>query len=446
MTLRFDGGDPELVSDAFRLPCGLDVVVHPDPAVPLVHVSIWYRVGSSDEQPGESGLAHLHEHLFKNSLHLGGRHHYDVLRRAGAAGANASTSPDRTAYHETVPSSQLDLALWIESDRMGYFLPALELPRLVGQKRVVRSERRQRYENAPYGADRFAVSEALWPEGHPHRHLTIGRHEDIEATSLERIASFYRTWYVPANATLVIAGGVEPGHARARAEHWFGSFPASQRPVRPTPPRPPSRDHRGRVEDRFAALARIHRAWHAPGVDEPGEIELDLLAATLAQPGAGRLWQRLVYERPLAQRVHCWHQSSRLGGEWHIAVDLRSGADPAEVRAILDDEVARAVAQPPETRALARAQTRREAAVFWRLEGLDRRAALIQRSMLYRDRPDSLRAELTRYRAVTPDAVQSAAATWLSAPYVEVETVPLRAATGGPPPDSAEGDLADCDL
>jgi zinc protease len=444
--IRFDGDVPVLTTERFTLPSGLEVVVHPDHTVPLVHCSVWYHVGSSDEGPGESGLAHLHEHLFKNSQHLAGRHHYDILRRAGAAGANASTSADRTAYHETVPAGELDLALWLESDRMGYFLPALELSRLVAQKAVVRSERRQRYENAAYGADRFAIAEALWPEGHPHRYLTIGRHEDIEATSLETLGNFYRTWYVPANATLVLAGAVDPRAARAHAERWFGTFPPSVRPVRPTPPRPPAVAHRGTVADRFAALVRVHRAWHAPGEGEAGEAELDLLAAMLAQPGAGRLWQRLVYERPLAQRVQCWHQSSRLGGEWHVAVDLRTGADAGAVRAILDEEMARVIAEPPPERGLARAQTRREAGVLWRLEGLERRASLIQRSMLYHGRPDGLADELARWRGVTGASIQAAAARWLAAPNVEIETVPLRAAQVGSPPVAAGDDLADREL
>jgi zinc protease len=444
--IRFDGDTPVLATERFSLPSGLDVVVHPDPSVPLVHVSVWYHVGSSDEGPGQSGLAHLHEHLFKNSLHLAGRHHYEILRRAGAHGANASTSTDRTAYHETVPAHELDLGLWIESDRMGYFLPALELPRLVGQKAVVRSERRQRYENAAYGADRFAMAEALWPEGHPHRYLTIGRHEDIEATSLETIGDFYRTWYVPANATLVLAGAVDVATARERVEHWFGSFPPAVRPARPRPPRPTPVAHRATVADRFAALVRVHRAWHAPGVGEDGEAELDLLAAMLTTPGAGRLWQRLVYERPLAQRVQCWHQGSRLGGEWHVAVDLRTGADAGAVRAILDEEMARVAREPPPERALARAQTRREAGVLWRLEGLERRASLIQRSLLYQGRPDGLGAELARWRGVTGAAVQAAAARWLTAPNVEIETLPLRAGSVASTPLAAGDDRADREL
>jgi len=430
VTVRFVGDDPVLDCDRFQLRSGLDVVVHPDPAVPLVHVSVWYRVGSSDEEAGESGFAHLYEHMFKNSLHLGGRHHYDVLRRGGATSANASTSSDRTAYHETVPAHQLDLALWLESDRMGYFLPAFDEARLAAQKAVVRSERRQRYENAPYGADRFAIAEALWPEGHPHRYLTIGRHVDIEAATMERVTRFYRTWYVPANAVLVVAGDVDAADARARVEHWFGSFPSSLRPRRPAPA-PPALGgvHRAAVEDRFAALARIHRAWHAPAVGAAGEAELDLLAAILAQPGTGSLWRRLVYDRHLAQRVQVWQQSTRIGGEWHVTVDLRSGADPAAVRAILDDELARVATDGVDARALARAQTRREAAVLWRLDGLERRAALIQRAMLYRERPDALAEEMARWRAVTVSSVRDAVQAWLRpGAMVEIETIPLRRA------------------
>ena len=206
--------DPILEMERFALPCGLDVVIHPDHRVPQVAVSVWYRVGSSDERPGASGRAHLFEHLFKNSEHLAGRQHYEILRRAGAVDANASTSADRTAYHEVVPSAEIELALWLESDRMGYFLPGLTDERVATQKAVVLSERRQRYENVPYGADRFATAEALYPPGHPHRHLTIGRSEDIAANRTDDIADWYRTWYVPANAQLVLSGDVTIEAAR----------------------------------------------------------------------------------------------------------------------------------------------------------------------------------------------------------------------------------------
>ena len=432
--LRVSDGAPELVFERFELPSGLDVVVHPDPTIPLVAVSVWYRVGSSDEGPGTTGLAHLFEHLFKNSLHLAGRQHYEILRRAGAVDANASTSPDRTAYHEIVPREQLELALWIESDRMGYFLPGLTAERLATQQGVVINERRQRYENVAYGAERFAIARALYPEGHPHRHLTIGLAEDIAAARLETIERWYRTWYVPANAQLVIAGDVEVGEARALVDKWFGTFPAARRPARAQPAAPRPAATRVAVDDRFAAIRRLHRAWIAPGAFAADEPELDVLASVLAAPGTGLLWRALVYDRPWAQRVQVWQSSLRLGGELHVVADLRGGADADATRAVIDDVLAgvRDGAALDE-RAVARARSRRDAGFLWRLEGLGRRTSALQRYLLYLDRPDGLADELARYRAVTRDGVIAAARRWLIPEAgVEVETRALRADGSAP--------------
>jgi predicted Zn-dependent peptidase len=417
--VQFDGEAPHLASARRRLASGLDVVIHRDAASPQVAVSVWYRAGSSDDRPGRTGFAHLFEHLFKSAPARLGGHHYEVLKRAGSSEANASTSADRTAYHEVVPAHQLDLALWIESARMGYFAEDFDADRLVAQQAVVRAERRQRYEDVPYGAERFAVARALYPEGHPLRHLTIGLHDDIQAATLADVLAFYRTWYVPANATLVIAGDV-PDDVDARIDRYFGSFPASHRPVRRVPPAPQVDAAPVRVDDRFAALGRVHRAWLGPAVFEDGEPELDVITAAWTATGTGVLWRRLVYETQLAQRVSAWTSNGRLGGEVHVAVDLRSGADPARVRAVLDE----ACAAPIDARAIDRAVTRREASAIWGLAGLARRASLIQRHLLYRDDPDGLAAELARYRAVTPDSAAAAIARWLDpARRVEVETV-----------------------
>ncbi len=429
--IRMDAhGDPELHLERFTLPCGLDVVIHPDRSTPQVAVSVWYRVGSSDELPAQSGLAHLFEHLFKNSEHLAGRLHYEVLRRAGAVDANASTGADRTAYHAVVPPEQLDLALWIESDRMGYLLPGLTAERVEQQRAVVLSERRQRYENVAYGAERFAIGLALYPEGHPHRHLTIGRRETIAATSRDAIADFYRSWYVPANATLVIAGDVTPAHARARVERWFGSFPASRRPIRAIPTVAPlTAAARITVDDPFAKLRRLRRIWRAPAAYAAGDAELDVLATVLALPGTGALWRALVYDRPWAQRVGVSASSTRLGGELHVVVDLRGEAEVDAVRAVIDevlDGVRRGAPAAIDERAVARARTRREAGFVWRLEGLGRRVQAIQRYALYQGDPGWFAADLRRYRAVTLPAVIDAAQAWMSRyGWVEVETRPL---------------------
>ena len=418
------GGAPTLAVERFALPCGLDVVVHPDLSLPQVAVHVAYHVGSSDDPPGRSGLAHLFEHVFKNSAHLEGRHHYEILRRIGAADANASTGIDRTSYHQVVPAHQLEVALWLESDRMGYFLPAMTAARLAAQQQVVRSERRQRYENTPYGQDRFATAAALYPADHPLHHLVIGEHEDIAAVTLEEIFAFYRTWYVPANAHLVIAGAVEVATARRLVERFFGSFPASTRPARTQPAEPAAAPAASSVtvQDRFATLGRLHLAWRGPPPHSEEAAALEMLAAAWAQPGTGALWKRLVYELQLAQRVSVWMVSHRLGTELHVTADLRDQAAPERVAAELERELARVCGEPFDAAALARVVARREAAMLWSLQGLARRAADVQRHLYWYGQPNAYGLELARARAVEPAAVQRASQRTLAAGRIEVRT------------------------
>ncbi|MGE0551488.1 MAG: M16 family metallopeptidase [Kofleriaceae bacterium] len=418
--VRFDGELPSLAHRRRQLGCGLEVIVHPDHSAPQICTSVWYRVGSSDERLGRTGFAHLFEHLFKSSSRRLGGNHYDVLRRAGATDANASTSADRTAYHEVLPSHQLELALWIESNRMGYFANDFTVERLEAQQSVVRSERRQRYEDVPYGAERFALGLALYREGHPLRHGTIGLHEDIQAATVDDVIAFYRTWYVPANATLVIAGDV-PDDVDRLIDRYFASFPSSTRPARQLPIAEITAPAHVRVDDRFAVLRRIHRAWLGPRALADDEPELDVVTAAWSSPGTGALWRRLVYDQPFAQRVSAWTINGRVGGEIHVAIDLRSGVDPDAVRNVLDDECGRGI----DERAIERAVTRREANAIWGLTSVTRRAQLLQRSMLYAERPDSLAGDLARYREVTTASIDAAITRWIQpARMIEIETVP----------------------
>jgi predicted Zn-dependent peptidase len=304
-----------------------------------------------------------------------------------------------------VPANELALALWLESDRMGYFLPGLDADRLAKQQSVVRSERRQRYEDVPYGPERFSVAAALYPEGHPSRHLTIGLHDHIQAATVDEITDWYRTWYVPANATLVIAGDVELAETYALVDRYFGSFPPSLRPTRPMYPLPDVRGPiRETVTDKFATLVRIHRTWIGPVAFDADEPELDVLTAAWGASGTGALWRRL---------------------EVHVTVDLRTGSDPAAVRAILDEECARGI----DAAGIARQVTRREAGAIWGLTGLSRRANLLQRYTLYTGDPDGLATDLARYRSVTPESIQAVITRWLPPDkMVEVTTVPQRQA------------------
>jgi zinc protease len=427
--LGAEDGAPRLSTERFTLPCGLDVVVHPDPSLPQVAVSVWYHVGAADERPGTSGLAHLFEHLFKNSEHLQGRHHYDILRSIGASDANASTGIDRTAYHQIVPAHQLEVALWLESDRMGYFLPAMNRLRLEAQQQVVRSERRQRYENVPYGAERFAAAAALYPEFHPLRHLVIGRHEDIAAASLDDIVEFYKTWYVPANAHLVVAGAVEVATVRRLVDRYFGSFPGSRPPSRVVPSGAAAVAPRAvvtRVPDRFATLPRLHFAWRGPAALTEDATALEMLTGAWAQPGTGALWKRLVYHEQLAQRMSAWVVSHRLGTEVHVTIDVRDGVTAGRVRIAFDEELARIAAESVEVAAMARVLARREAGALWALQGISRRAADLQRNLLWYREPNGFAREAVRWRSVTPETVRGAALTWLvHGQRIEIHTEPL---------------------
>src|SRR6185312_6585768 len=204
----------------------------PDQSVPLVAVNVWYHVGSGDEVPGRSGFAHLFEHMmFQGSKNTGADAHFKILRQIGASNVNGTTNTDRTNYFEVVPSNQLETALWLESDRMGHLLDVLDKKELENQIDVVRNERRQSYDNRPYTRALFALYAALFPEGHPYRYLTIGKHEDLVAASVDDVKNFFRTWYVPANATLTITGDFELADAKKDVEKWFGSFPVSQKPA-----------------------------------------------------------------------------------------------------------------------------------------------------------------------------------------------------------------------
>jgi zinc protease len=262
------------------LPNGLDVIVHEDRRVPIVAVNLWYHVGSKNERPGRTGFAHLFEHLmFEGSEHYNGGY-FLPLQQAGAL-LNGSTNSDRTNYWEVVPTSALELALWMESDRMGYLLPALTRERFETQRGVVLNERRQNYENRPYGMALMALSAALFPPDHPYHWLTIGDAEDLRAMEFEDVRSFFRTYYHPANASLALAGDIETERGFELAEAYFGEIPAGAKPSSVHAEASVAREVRLVLEDRVE-LPRVYMAWHSPAMFAEGDAEADLLADLLA--------------------------------------------------------------------------------------------------------------------------------------------------------------------
>jgi zinc protease len=405
---------------------GLDVIVHEDHQLPMVAVNLWYHVGSKNERPGRTGFAHLFEHL----MFEGSQHHdhgyFEPLQRAGGT-LNGSTSTDRTNYWEVVPTGAIELALWMESDRMGYLLPALTEEKFQNQRDVVLNERRQNYENRPYGLAGMAVSEAMFPPDHPYHWLTIGSPDDLKAATLDEVQAFFRTYYHPANASLAIAGDLETEKAFDLAESYFGEVPAG--PVPAAIQAEASLAHSANLmfEDRVE-LPRLYINWHSPALFAAEDAELDLAGDILAHGKTSRLYRELVYERRVATSVSASQHSRELGGMFQVATTAAAGI----TLQTLADAIAAAVRQlgqsGPTESELSRAHAQTEAQFVYRLQTIGDfggKSDQLNAYNIYRGDPGYFDADRSRYRAVTGDRIARAVSRWLSdAPYVALSVVP----------------------
>lgn len=409
------GGDPQIAFEKYQLPNGLEVILIPDKAIPIVAVSVWYHVGSGYETYGRSGFAHLFEHVtFQGSRHVGEDGHKATLRRIGATNNNGSTNTDRTNYYEVVPSNQLETVLWLESDRMGYMLEKLTEDSLANSRDVVRNERRQRYETVAYGKALFVSHLAMFPEGHPYRYLTIGKHEDLQAASLDDTKAFFKTWYVPANATLAIAGDFEIPRAKQLVTKWFATFPSSQKPTAvPVPPPPAVPTEVVITDDPLAKQTRISFVWHTPAAYAPGDAELRIIADALSREGPGRLYKALVYDRPLAISVTASQLGRMFSGMFTITVALRSEAKLDEVKQVVQAELARVLNGPLTAKEIKRVITSNEASAIRQLEEPLERAELLQAYNHYLGNPEKLTWDLDRFRAATAQNIRGYANKYL---------------------------------
>ncbi|MBT8493396.1 MAG: insulinase family protein, partial [Deltaproteobacteria bacterium] len=410
--------------------------LHQDNRVPLVAVNIWYHVGSGDETPGKSGFAHLFEHmLFQGSKHVGEDKHFEVLKNIGATGVNGTTNPDRTNYFEVVPSHQLETALWLESDRMGYLLPMVTKKSLDNQIEVVRNERRQRYDNVPYGKTRFVKASLLYPEGHPYRYLTIGKHSDLTSASLDDVVGFYKKWYPASNATLVIAGDFETAQVKKLVQKWFGSFPKQPKPARQQVKAPIiTKAKREKVEDKFAKLRRLEYVWPSPRYYGPGDAELDLFANALAANGVGRLYEILVHKKQWAQSVSAYQGSRQFSSEFTVSITLKPDADLAKVEKIVNRELDKLRKRPMKKAEFDRAVVAMEKGFIWNLESLSARANMLQSYNHFVGDPGYISKDLDRWRKSSPAKIRKVAEKVLAPNRrIEVLTVPAKktASKGG---------------
>jgi zinc protease len=412
LSLAAQPAGPGLPYTRFMLPNGLAVIVHEDHALPIVSVNLYYHVGSGREKPGRTGFAHLFEHLmFEGSKHVP-EGKFDEWLEAAGGNNNGSTTEDRTNYFEDVPSNAVDLAMFLDSDRMGWLLDGMTPEKVDGQRDVVKNERRQSYENQPYGLSSIIMAGNLYPEGHPYHWPVIGSMEDLSAASYNDVVEFFKTWYVPNNASLVIAGDITPQAARAAAERWYGSIPAGK-PVPPLAP-PPAQitaEKRLILEDRVQ-LPRLYMAWLSPAIFTPGDAELDMVAAVLTQGKNSRLYKRLVYDLQIAQDVSAYQASAGICSEFDIVATARPGHTLSELLAVIQQEIDALKAAPPAGAELERVVNQYQASYLRRLEnvgGFGGKADLLNQYYFRTGNPDYMQEDLARYAALTPPDLSTAA-------------------------------------
>ena len=390
---------------------GLDVIVHEDHHVPIVAVNIWYHVGSKNERPGRTGFAHLFEHLmFEGSEHHNAGY-FPPLQQAGAL-LNGSTNTDRTNYWEVVPTSALDLALWMESDRMGYLLPALTRERFETQRDVVLNERRQNYENRPYGLAFMAITSSLFAPDHPYHWMTIGDIEDLRAMQFEDVQAFFRTYYHPGNASLAIAGDIDTERAFDLAEQYFGELAGGARPAPVTAAASLPAEHRLSLEDRVE-MPRIYMAWHSPAMYAPGDAEMDLVGELLTSGKTSRLYGTLVYDSRMALDVSAFQSSRELGSFFMLVVTAAPGKSLTEIAAVVDRELQALADKGPSVDEMERITAQAEAHFLYRLQtvgGFGGKSDQLNAYNVFRGDPGYFAQDIARYRAADADRVREAAA------------------------------------
>jgi zinc protease len=396
---------PQIKYEKITLKNGLDVILYEDHRLPLVAVNLWYHVGPANERPGLTGFAHLFEHMmFEGSQHVGPKAHFRYLEGAGASDINGTTDFDRTNYFETLPSNQLELALWLESDRMGYLLGTLDREKLANQRDVVRNERRQSVENAPYGLVEEQLYHQLFPKTHPYYADVIGSHEDVEAARLNDVRQFFRQYYTPNNASLAITGDIDSAKTKTLVEKYFGTIPAGPPVPKITAATPPITSERQTVVTDQVELPRLYMAWLTPPIYKPGDAECDLLAQLLGGGKSSRLYKSLVYDKQIAQDVHVQNQNLLLGSIFEIQATAKPGVKAEDLEKAINDELAKLRTEGPSQVELQRARNVIETRIIRGLERLGGFGGVADRLNQYNHYlgdPGYLPKDIARYNDAT---------------------------------------------
>ncbi|HET7229549.1 MAG TPA: pitrilysin family protein [Longimicrobium sp.] len=397
----------------FTLNNGLKVIVAEDHSTPVAAVNIWYKVGSGYERPGRTGFAHLFEHvMFMGSKHVP-QGVFDQLLEGAGASNNGSTTTDRTNYYEILPSNAVPLALWLEADRMGTLLDSLTQGKLDTQRDVVKNERRQRYENQPYGLMWEIAYDALYPAGHPYHWTTIGSMTDLSAASLEDVKGFFRSYYTPNNAVLTVAGDVNAADVRRWAEQYFGWIPRGPQVTRPTVNVPPIPATRYITREDRVTLPQLTMVWRGGPRFGRDEAALDALAQILTGGKSSRLYKRLVYDQQVAQSTSAFNDANRLSGDFWVVIRGKPGTQLDSLESAVMEEIQKIAAAPPSAEELQRVVNGIETAFVSRLETVQNKADQLNDYEYFAGDPGFAGRDLARYRALTPADVQRVAREYL---------------------------------
>ena len=396
-----------------RLANGLRIVLHRDVTLPLVAVNLWYHVGSKNEQAGRTGFAHLFEHLMFQGSENYKDEFFKPFENVGATDQNGTTDFDRTNYFQNVPTTALDTALWMESDRMGHLLGAIDQKVLDEQRGVVQNEKRQG-DNSPYGKTWYSLLEGVFPEGHPYRWETIGSMDDLNAASLDDVKNWFKTWYGPSNAILVIAGDIKPEDAKAQVERYFGEIPPGPPPSQPKSWVPALADNQREVMYDRVAQPRIYKTWNVPELGNPEGEQLDHLAAALGGDRNARLTKRLVYDEQVATSVAVMNPQSEIAGQFRIIVTAKPDADLKKIETAIDEEVNRILQTGPTQAEIDKNIVQTVSGVISGLESTSSKAAQLAQWEMTSGNPGGWKESLNRLEAATSATVQAAARKWLT--------------------------------
>lgn len=410
----------------YKLNNGLEVILYQDKSLPTVAVNIWYRVGSANESEGKTGFAHLFEHMmFQGSQHIPKEGHFHYIQEAGGT-LNGSTSIDRTNYFESLPANYLELALWLESDRMGFLLPALTQEKLNNQKDVVMNERRQRYENQPYGLSWEILFSNLFSKDHPYSWPTIGWMKDIEKFELTDVIEFFKKYYAPNNASLAIGGNFEIQNAIELVEKYFGEI-KSGIPVEPIKaPEQKLFECKEIIHEDNVQLPRIHLAWHTAKAFDTDDAALDILAEILSGGKNSRLNKSLVFEKQIAQDVSAFQYSAKLTGTFIIVSTAKPNIELDLIKKEIFAQLERLISEGVKDEELQKAKNSFKSSFIYALQKLDNVVDHMNYYNFHLNEPNSFTYDLNRYESITADDVVDAAKKYLTQNFVQLNVIPKK--------------------